>query len=67
MLKILPIWRDQVLQSIRIVENKWKITKLHKINIIDNYDTKGLELLTYVIVDIFQSEYLLRKLNNELD
>jgi len=67
MLKILLIWRDQVLQSIRTIEDRWEITKLHKINILDNYDTKGLELLTYVIIDIFHNEYLIRKLNNELD
>jgi hypothetical protein len=67
MLKIFPIWRHRVLQSIKIVEDRKELAKLHKINILNDYDTKGLKSLAYVIIDIFHIEYLLRKLKNELD
>jgi hypothetical protein len=65
MLKILPIWRDKVFQSIWIIEDRQKFAKLHRINIPNNYDIKGLELIVHVFIDIFHSEYLLKKLNNE--
>jgi len=53
-------------QSIRIVEDRQKLAKLHRISILDDYDTKGLESFTYVIIYIFHIEYLLRKLKSEL-
>jgi len=37
----------------KIIEDIWELAKLHKINILDDYDTKGLELFTYVVIDIF--------------
>jgi hypothetical protein len=53
-------------QSIRIIEDRQKFAKLHRINIPDDYDIKGLESFAHVIINIFRIEYLLRKLKSEL-
>jgi hypothetical protein len=53
-------------QSIRIVENRQKLAKLHRINIPDDYDTKALKSFAYVIIYIFHIKYLLTKLKSEL-
>ncbi len=61
LLKILPIWRDQVFQCVWIIEDRWEFIKLYGINIPSDNDTIGMESFAYVVVGIVHCEYLLRK------
>jgi hypothetical protein len=61
MLKILPIWKDWVFQRIWIIEDRRELTKLYRINIPNDTNTKGLESHSYVIIDIVHCKYFLRK------
>jgi hypothetical protein len=46
--------------------NRRELTKLYRVNIPNDNNTKGLKLLTYVVIDIIHYEYFLRKQINKL-